>query len=220
MPLNHAKLAIAKLCQNLNMENCQNVYKVLTKLRLFDDIEDYFSVRCNKLTIKNLLKQWQVDKLPVFNDFKHLEALVSQRNLILEYAATAYDNFLKDITALQLQYAGKFHGLLCILQHSYSQNQKSETADTIIYLLTFCYILFYCGNIVIQIIELGLSNQRIKMAQRLLAVVKRLQNSQDVALIDSQISWAKGHKDIALSLLRNIVSDPSPDVRLAALSLR
>lgn len=71
-----------------------------------------------------------------------------------------------------------------------------------------------------QIAELGLSNQRIKMAQRLLAVVKRLQNSQDVALIDSQISWAKGHKDIALSLLRNIVSDPSPDVRLAAVSLR
>lgn len=58
------------------------------------------------------------------------------------------------------------------------------------------------------------------MAQRLLAVVKRLQNSQDAILIDSQISWAKGHKDIALSLLRNIVSDPSPDVRLAAASLR
>lgn len=109
MPLNHAKLAIAKLCQNLNMENCQNIYKILTKLHLFNDIEDYFSVRCNKLTIKNLLKKWQVEKLPVFNDFKHLEALVSQRNLILEYAAKAYDGFLKDITALQLQYAGKFH---------------------------------------------------------------------------------------------------------------
>lgn len=92
------------------MENCQNVYKVLTKLHLLDDIEDYFSVRCNKLTIKNLLDEWQVDRLPVFNDFKHLEALVSQRNLILEYAAKAYDDFLKDITSLQLQYAGKFDG--------------------------------------------------------------------------------------------------------------
>lgn len=108
MPLNYAKLAIAKLCQNLNMENCQNVYKVLTKLHLLNDIEDYFSVICNKLTIKNLLDQWQVDRLPVFNDFKHLEALVSQRNLILEYAAKAYGSFLKDITSLQLQYAGKF----------------------------------------------------------------------------------------------------------------
>lgn len=58
------------------------------------------------------------------------------------------------------------------------------------------------------------------MAQRLLAVVKRFQNSQDVTLIDSQISWAKGHKDIALSLLRNIVSDRTPDVKLAAVSLR
>lgn len=114
IPLNHAKLAIAKLCQNLNMENCQNVYKVMTKLRLFDDIEDYFSVRCNKLGIKDLLKQWQVDKLPVFNDFKHLEALVSQRNLILEYAAKAYDDFLKDITALQLQYAGKLYGPIVV----------------------------------------------------------------------------------------------------------
>ncbi|XP_026322463.1 serine-protein kinase ATM isoform X2 [Hyposmocoma kahamanoa] len=173
MPLNLAKLAIAKLCQNLNMENCQNVYKVLTKLHLLDDIEDYFSVRCNKSTIKNLLNQWQVERLPVFNDFKHLEALVSQRNVILEHAAKTYNDFLKDITSLQLQYA-----------------------------------------------ELGLSNQRIKMAQRLLAVAKRLQNSQDVTLIDSQISWAKGHKDIALSLLRNIVSDRTPDVKLAAVSLR
>lgn len=110
MPLNHAKLAIAKLCQNLNMENCQNVYKVLTKLHLFCDIEDYFSVKCKKLTIKDLLKQWQVDRLPAFNDFKHLEALVSQRNLILEYAAKAYNDFLKDITALQLQYAGQCNG--------------------------------------------------------------------------------------------------------------
>lgn len=58
------------------------------------------------------------------------------------------------------------------------------------------------------------------MAQRLLAVVKRLQNTPDVALIDSQISWAKGHKDIAFSLLRNIETDASPDVKLAAMSLR
>lgn len=58
------------------------------------------------------------------------------------------------------------------------------------------------------------------MAQRLLAVVKRQQNRPDVALIDSQISWATGHKDIAFSLLRNIETDKSADVRLSAISLR
>lgn len=110
MPLNKAKLAITKLCQHLNMENCQNVYKVLTKLHLFGDIEDYFSVRCKKLSINNLLMQWQVDRLPAYNDFKHLEALVSQRNLILDYAAKAYEGSLKDITTLQLQYAGQING--------------------------------------------------------------------------------------------------------------
>lgn len=62
------------------------------------------------------------------------------------------------------------------------------------------------------------------MAQRLLSVVKNLHKSEEVVLLESQISWAKGHQDIAFSLLRNIVSKPvdvhSPDLRQTAISLR
>lgn len=58
------------------------------------------------------------------------------------------------------------------------------------------------------------------MAQRLLAVVKKLRSSEEVALVESEISWAKGHKEIALSLLRSIVSNQSEDVQLTASSLR
>ncbi|XP_049866629.1 serine-protein kinase ATM isoform X2 [Pectinophora gossypiella] len=173
LPLNRAKLAVAKLCQNINMENCQSVYRVVSKLHLFSDIEDYFSVRCDNMPVTKLFDQWQVKNLPAFNDFKHLEALIAQRSLILEHAAKQYPSCLKDISSLQLQYA-----------------------------------------------ELSLSNERIQMAQRLLAVVKKVQNSQEVAFADSQISWAKGHKDIALSLLRNIMSNPPSNAELTAVSLR
>lgn len=105
-PLNRAKLAISRLCQKLNMENCQNFYKVLSRLHLFNDIEDYFDVRCNKLPLYDLLHKWRVDNLPVFHDFKYLEDLISQRNLILEHSAKTFDDSLKDIVSLQLQYAG------------------------------------------------------------------------------------------------------------------
>ncbi|XP_063838719.1 serine-protein kinase ATM isoform X1 [Ostrinia nubilalis] len=176
-PLNRAKLAISRLCQKLNMENCQNFYKVLSKLHLFNDIEDYFDVRCNKLPVYDLIHKWRVDNLPVFHDFKYLEDLISQRNLILEHSAKTFDDSSKEIVSLQMQYA-----------------------------------------------ELSLSNRRIQMAQRLLAVVKNLQKSDEVVLLESQISWAKGHQDIALSLLRDIVSKPidfqSPDLRQTAISLR
>ncbi|CAH0748972.1 unnamed protein product [Diatraea saccharalis] len=175
-PLNRAKLAVAKLCQQLNMENCQNVYKVLSKLHLFTDIEDYFSVRCDKLSLFDLLNKWRVENLPAFQDFKHLEDLISQRNIILEHTVKSDVKALKDIVPLQLRY-----------------------------------------------VEFCLENRRIQMAQRLLAAVKRMQTSEEVTLLESQISWAKGHKDIALSLLRNVVSntgDQSNDERLAAVSLR
>lgn len=58
------------------------------------------------------------------------------------------------------------------------------------------------------------------MSQRLLAVVKKLKSSEEVALLESEISWAKGHKEIALSLLRNIVTNDSKDENLTARSLR
>ncbi|KAM3964649.1 serine/threonine-protein kinase tefu [Aphomia sociella] len=174
LPLNRAKLAICRLCQDLNMENCQNVYKVLTKIHLFSDIEDYFAVRTNELPIKALLNKWQVDKLPAFHDIKHVEDLICQRNMMLENAAKMRNRVLKDIISLQLQY-----------------------------------------------VELSLTNERVQMAQRLLAAVKKVESYQEVTnvntvLVESQISWAKGHKDIALSLLRDVVSN---DVS-SAISLR
>lgn len=62
------------------------------------------------------------------------------------------------------------------------------------------------------------------MAQRLVAVVKILQKSEEVTLLESQISWAKGHQDIAISLLRNVVSKPahtlSANLRQEAVCLR
>lgn len=107
LPLNRAKLAVSRLCLNLNMENCQNVYKVVGKLHLFTDIEDYFSVRTNKLTTKELLSKWNVERLPAFNDFKHMESLISQRVLILEHAAKSSSNIHNEIVDLQIQYASK-----------------------------------------------------------------------------------------------------------------
>ncbi|CAG5022045.1 unnamed protein product [Parnassius apollo] len=171
--LNGAKLASSNLCQVLNMENCQNVYKVVANLHLLRDIEDYSSVRCGQSSIHELLNEWKVEKLPSFKDFRHLETLLSQRSLILEYAAKHYESFLPDIIDLKLQY-----------------------------------------------VDTGLSNQRVQMAQRLLETVKKLQTTDKVALVESQIAWAKGHKDIALSLLHDIVTDDSLDVKLAAVSLR
>lgn len=107
-PLNSAKLTTARLCQKLNMENCQSVYKVLGYLHLFRDIEYYFSVRCNKKTVSNLIDEWNIGNLPTYNDFKHLEPLISQRSLILEQIAQTDSIYLSKINNLQLQYAGKY----------------------------------------------------------------------------------------------------------------
>lgn len=108
LPLNRAKLAVSRLCLNLNMENCQNVYKVVGTLHLFTDIEDYFSVRTKNLSIQKLLSKWNVEKLPAFNDFKHLESLISQRVLILDHAARSSMNMQNEIVDLQIQYASKY----------------------------------------------------------------------------------------------------------------
>ncbi|CAH1644928.1 unnamed protein product [Spodoptera littoralis] len=173
VPLNKAKLAVSRLCHNLNMENCQNIYKVLEKLHIFNDIEDYFSVRMNRCDVSELLRQWDVENLPPFIDFKHIEALSSQRVLILEHAAKSYSDKLNEIVSLQIQYA-----------------------------------------------QMALNNRRVQMAQRLLAVAKKCKVSEDVTLVESEIAWAKGHKEIALSLLRNIVTNHTLDAKLAATSLR
>lgn len=69
-------------------------------------------------------------------------------------------------------------------------------------------------------LEMALSNHRVQMAQRLLAVAKKSQLSEDITLVESEIAWAKGHKEIALSLLRNIVTNHALDAKLAATSLR
>lgn len=108
VPLNKAKLAVSRLCKNLNMENCQNIYKVLEKLHIFNDIEDYFSVRTNRTQASQLLRRWDVENLPQFLDFKHIEALSSQRVLILEHAAKNHTDMLNEIVTLQIQYASKF----------------------------------------------------------------------------------------------------------------
>ena len=107
VPLNKAKLAVSRLCQNLNMENCQNIYKVLEKLHIFNDIEDYFSVRTNRAQVSELLQKWDIENLPQFIDFKHIEALSSQRVLILEHAAKNHSSMLNEIVSLQIQYASK-----------------------------------------------------------------------------------------------------------------
>jgi hypothetical protein len=79
-------------------------------------------------------------------------------------------------------------------------------------------------SVICVLLELSLKNQRIQMSQRLLASVKKLQTTNEVTLLESQISWAKGHKDIAISLLRNIVSAPfnnqSSGSKQTAVSLR
>ncbi|XP_047544765.1 serine-protein kinase ATM isoform X2 [Vanessa atalanta] len=173
IPLNRAKLAVARQCRSLNMKNCQNVYKTVANLHLFRDIETYFSVRCDKKPVSELIDEWKVDYIPIFNDFKHLEAIISQRSLILEHIAKVDSINFSNINELQLQYA-----------------------------------------------ELGLSNHRIQMAQRLVATVKNLEASKRVVLLDSQISWAKGHTDIALSLLHSIVAKEPDDLKLSAMSLR
>lgn len=58
------------------------------------------------------------------------------------------------------------------------------------------------------------------MSQRLLAMARKLHSSDEVVLVDSEISWAKGHKDIALSLVRNILKNENTDINLTAKSLR
>ncbi|XP_041988824.1 serine-protein kinase ATM [Aricia agestis] len=172
-PLDRAKLATAALCKKLNMENCQNVYKIVGNLQVLRDIEDYFSVRCEDVSIDDIIKAWSVEMLPPFHDFKHLETIISQRTLILEHAASSYPSQVAQISALQLQYA-----------------------------------------------ELGLSNNRIQMAQRVVAAMKHIQDSDKVTLLESQVSWAKGHQDIALSLLNSILTKQSEDMKWTAISLR
>ncbi|KAL4708134.1 hypothetical protein ACJJTC_009913 [Scirpophaga incertulas] len=175
--LNGAKLAVSKLCQELNMMNCQNVYKILSKIQLFADIEDYSHFKCNNLDLKKLLNKWSVQNLPPYQDFKHLEDIICQRNIILEHSSKSFSYLLKDIRALQLQYA-----------------------------------------------ELCLHNQRIQMSQRVLATVKRQQCTDDAIFLESKIYWAKGQKDIGLSLLRDVVSRPAScqsfDIKLLGVSLR
>ncbi|XP_013133458.1 PREDICTED: uncharacterized protein LOC106099446 [Papilio polytes] len=152
--LNRAKLDSSKLCRILNMDNCQSVYKVVANLHLLRDIQDYCSLRRGHTDLAELLNRWQVDKLPSFKNFKHLETLLSQRSLILENAAKHYESFSKDIVDLQLQY-----------------------------------------------VEMGLTNQRVQMAQRLVESVKKISVTKKVRLVESQVAWAKGHKDIALATL-------------------
>ncbi|KPI93799.1 Serine-protein kinase ATM [Papilio xuthus] len=173
LALNRAKLATSKLCRILNMENCQSVYKVVANLHLLRDIQDYCSLRCEHTDLTDLLDRWQVDKLPSFKDFRHLETLLSQRSLILEHAAKHYESFSNGILDLQLQY-----------------------------------------------VDMGLSNQRVQMAQRLLESVKKMKSSEKVCLKESQVAWAKGHKDIALASLHGVETDQSPDLKLAAMCLR
>lgn len=110
--MNSAKQATIKLCKNLNMENCQNVYTVISKLRLFTDIEDYFYVRSAKTSIETILNSWHIENLPPYNDFKHLEALVSQRILMLEHALNSFSTFSNEIVSLQIQYASEYFALL------------------------------------------------------------------------------------------------------------
>lgn len=105
--LNKAKLATSNLCRILNMENCQSVYNVVANLHLFRDIEDYCSVRCGRSDPIELLTRWQVEKLPTYKSFRHLEPLLSQRSLILEHAAKNYENLSSAIIDLQLQYVSK-----------------------------------------------------------------------------------------------------------------
>lgn len=106
-PLNTAKFTVSKLCEKLNMDNCQNVYAVLSHLHMFSDIEDYFAVRSNRLTMTELLDRWQVDKMAPYQDFKHVEALIMQRSLILEHASKTYSKLLDKVVDVQLRYAGK-----------------------------------------------------------------------------------------------------------------
>lgn len=173
VPLNRAKIAVATLCQNLNMETSQSVYKIVRELHIFKDIEDYYSVRSADISINDLLKRWRTDNLPRFNDFKYVEALISQRVMMLEHAAGRYHDLLKDIVSLQIQYA-----------------------------------------------ELSLAHGRIQMSQRLIATVKDLQVPDEVTLAESEISWAKGHREIAISLLKNVVTNPTVDATTSAAALR
>ncbi|XP_047515657.1 serine-protein kinase ATM [Pieris napi] len=76
------------------------------------------------------------------------------------------------------------------------------------------------NSLQLQYAELGLSNQRVQIAQRMVAMVKRFQPSKEVTLLESKVSWDKGHKDIALSLLHDNIVDETDNPKLAAMSLR
>ncbi|CAK1549906.1 unnamed protein product [Leptosia nina] len=72
----------------------------------------------------------------------------------------------------------------------------------------------------LQYAELGLSNGRVQMAQRIVATIKRLYPSKEVTLLESKVSWGKGQKDIALSLLHDNILDVSDNAEVTAMSLR
>lgn len=68
--------------------------------------------------------------------------------------------------------------------------------------------------------ELALSNQRIPLSQRLLAMAKKGQVTGELSMVEGQIAWAKGHKDISLSLIRDVMCTDTTEVTLSAAALR
>lgn len=68
--------------------------------------------------------------------------------------------------------------------------------------------------------ELLLENGKPHYSQRYIAVAKKLQNSGEVSLVESKVSWKQGHKDIALSLIRKLTNEESIDNTLKAAALR
>lgn len=67
---------------------------------------------------------------------------------------------------------------------------------------------------------MGLTNQRVQMAQRLVESVKKMSVTKKVRLVESQVAWAKGHKDIALATLHGALADQSHHHNLDAMCLR
>lgn len=80
----------------------------------------------------------------------------------------------------------------------------------IIHLLT-SFILF---------IELALSNKQVQLSQRLLAVAKKSHSGAEVSLVEGLISWEKGHQDISLALVLDVMYNDSQDVILSATAFR
>ncbi|GBP71060.1 Serine-protein kinase ATM [Eumeta japonica] len=173
LPFERAKIVISRMINKLNMDNCQSVYNVLAKLQLFAEIEDYLSVKCDKVPISELITKWQIENLSPYQDFKHIESIILQRSLILEQAAKNHTEYLKDIVMLQLKFS-----------------------------------------------ELANFNGRWQVSDRLIAIAKEMLKCDEVSLVESQMYWTKGHKDIALSFMRQIISTNSMAPKLHAVALR